>query len=529
MSTKADDGDVRPKRAPGRPWQARQRPEVLTDPVLGTWEGATLVAIHKLPPGELVALTLASAGLKPHEIADLLGLSVDTANQRLFRARRRVREELGEMEGGAGALALLGLLPHRLRALAGRLLRLGEHVAAPQGPALTALAPLVACAVLGSAASAPTSAPSLGPQLITTAEAASVDLASSASAPTALPFQHQATPPMAIATSSKPMDSSTGTAAGHQLLPLVPSETPEDTDVTAITASPHYDHDHTIVALGLGHACNCPVLLRSTDGGASWQTTLVAVAGAQVMLPPNYPVDGRIFIGQIPGAPRSDWVSSGWGQPFQPLTLPPGWLAMAGSRLLSASATAVWSLDDGVLTPVATYQGLGSAALASTADAAYVMVPAHAATITGVVTTSPTLLTCAQGGCQVVGAVPLPDVGLLAVSGSTVVASSDGRVVVSRDSGSTFEDVTPPSVTATTVTAALGASPGALWSVVQGSTATVLRRDSGGWHALVHDGVKSLAVLSDQRVIALLGNGGLLCTANGGTSWAARCPAASAQ
>ena len=207
MSRKADGGNVRPKRAPGRRWTTRRRPPILTDPILGAWEGATLAAIEKLPPRELVALTLASTGLKQHEIAAQLGLSVDAVNMRLWRARRRVRDELGRADG-AGALAFLGVLPGHLRALRGRLMRLAGEVVSHQGAAL-AIAPLWACGLsLGAASGARPEPPT---QLVATAVAPSEPAASTHTL-VEPPVLRQATGPLVVpgrgSSSERPPDRS---------------------------------------------------------------------------------------------------------------------------------------------------------------------------------------------------------------------------------------------------------------------------------------------------------------------------------
>ena len=58
-------------------------------------------------------------------------------------------------------------------------------------------------------------------------------------------------------------------------------ETLEDSTVTAVQASPSYGLDHTIVALGSGKACACPVLLESFDGGGSWRASATRCRGSR--------------------------------------------------------------------------------------------------------------------------------------------------------------------------------------------------------------------------------------------------------
>jgi hypothetical protein len=263
--------------------------------------------------------------------------------------------------------------------------------------------------------------------------------------------------------------------------------------------------------------------LRSADGGGSWQTTTVAATGAQVLLPPDYPADGRIFIGQEPGAAAPDWVSGGWGQPFAPLPLPPGQLAMAGDDLFSAADTGVWRLDDGVLAPVVSYQGFGTAAVASTGGVAYILAPAHSIGPGLTLVSSPALYTCSPE-CALVGTVPVSSAQLLAASGLTLEATSaDGAVVLSTDGGRSFRSVTPPALSSTA--SFIAATATRVWLVVQGR-AQARTVEQSSWTALggpAGQQFRAVVPLTDTRLIGQLANGGLLCSDDAGVTWRTRC------
>ncbi len=139
------------------------------------------------------------------------------------------------------------------------------------------------------------------------------------------------------------------------------SETPEDTTIDTATPSPNYERDHTIVALGYGRSCACNVLLRSTDGGATWQARTGAPTGDQIALPPAYPQDARIFVGSSFGATStSDWWAPSFDSAFRPLPVAAGPIALpagfdAGDpRVIASTPSGVWSfnMDTQVLDPL---------------------------------------------------------------------------------------------------------------------------------------------------------------------------------
>jgi hypothetical protein len=492
------------------------------DPVLGAVVDETAEAVDQLPPAEKQVLLLVAEGLHPADIAVLLDRSSKTIRMRLYRARKHVRE-LRKRAGGAASAFVL-LLPRRLRNAGGRALRFGSGSGTAPSIAFTTLAPLVVCTLLPAAQPDPAVRPA-------TAWAQAGEVVHSTRTATVAPRAA----PRAVATDTphrkagvEPQPPTPSHIAGTApALALLTPDSPDTTYVTSMAPSPHYDQDHTVVALGLGRTCACPVLLRSEDGGGSWQSTTVAAAGAQVLLPPDYPVDGRIFIGQEPGAVAPDWVSSGWGQPFAPLPLPPGQLAMAGDKLFSAANSGVWSFDKGLLAPVVSYQGVGTAAVASTGGVAYILAPAHSLGPGPTLASGPSLYACTPD-CGLVGPVPESSASfLLAAAGSTIeVAGASGGVVLSADGGRSFQAVTPSSPA--TIADFVAATDARVWLVMRGQVQT-RPVGQGDWAALSGPTDQALAAivpLAGTRLIARLADGGIRCTSDAGTSWAARCAGA---
>jgi RNA polymerase sigma-70 factor (ECF subfamily) len=110
----------------------------------------------------------------------------------------------------------------------------------------------------------------------------------------------------------------------------------------SFTVSPSYDDDHTVFALGHAQPCattECALLLRSTDGGASWSKLPAEGLGpGRLMLPPSYPEDSRIFAwGKgVHGFGDVLSVSHDAGATFSPLANGIGSAATTMSPLFSA-------------------------------------------------------------------------------------------------------------------------------------------------------------------------------------------------
>src|SRR5581483_9936367 len=122
-----------------------------------------------------------------------------------------------------------------------------------------------------------------------------------------------------------------------------------------------------------GKGCQCTVLLRSGDGGASWTADPMAMPpdADQVVLPPAYPTDPRVFVGSSALGGVASYVVPRFGVAAVPLSLP-GQVALAAGfdggddRVFVAARTGVLSVppDVGTTAPswLLTYPPVGSVA-----------------------------------------------------------------------------------------------------------------------------------------------------------------------
>jgi hypothetical protein len=103
------------------------------------------------------------------------------------------------------------------------------------------------------------------------------------------------------------------------------------------------------------------------------------------------------------------------------------------------------------------------------------------------------------------------------------VAGADGGVVLSADGGRRFQAVTPSSPAATADFVA--ATDVRVWLVMRGQVQT-RPVGQGSWVSLSGPTDQALAAivpLAGSRLIARLADGGIRCSSDAGTSWAARC------
>jgi RNA polymerase sigma factor (sigma-70 family) len=510
------------------------------------------------------------AGFSFEEIAHRNGRRLGTVSSNLFRARehaRKIREPLPALIG-VGLWRRPTDLSRRLRnaahgsastaaaspvqsltislTLAGLLVGVAPAVSAPVAAHVGAVA-LVAD---GSAVVPPTQ----GDQGAAAVRAAAAGGGGAAMG--GVPMSDTAGP--ASSSAAQPPN-----VLGNPVTTPPSAETPEDTQIYTATASPNYENDHTILALGKGHTCSCSVLLRSTDGGANWVSTSGVPDGDQIVLPPDYPRDGRIFVGYLnetPGA--SNWWTDGVYGTFAPLPGPPGSIALAAGfdagdpRVIVSAQGGVWSYDTAahLLRPllVETQQGdQSSVATPSGAAAAGVLAMTSSQAVTpgtaidvATPNTSQVVWECPPGAaCQRRGAVPLQFGGRLAASplfasDQTVLAYGRDHAVLSRDGGSSFSDVAKPGDATLINSMTLGWSPAggtSIWMVVERATGFGLDFKpslAGGWHQVDHglpqitSGSGRVIVIDSHRVLYLSTTGGFVCTANDGATWSSRCPAA---
>lgn len=369
-------------------------------------------------------------------------------------------------------------------------------------------------------------------------------------------------------------------AAGH----TAASETPEDTQIITTTRAARFTGNRTLVAIGVGHTCRCGVLLRSQDGGGSWQAAPGPSQDATLIaLPPDYPDDPRIFASGSPTGPTAPSVSDGFGEPFRSLSrLPAGPLALSGRfddgdpTLYVAGLTgvvraslqaptmvpAVLSQDYGLVAPrpVITYPTApGESAWivsgpGSRGEDALVLAP-HGSLATAPNPTSllaggqapdgsagPAIFACDDAaGCTLRAGVPLDDIGMLRASpapplGSSVIGFTSTRLALSLDTGENWISVPLPATMRTVLSAAVfgGHDGGWVWCICAGGDrhTHILRAPVATleWSDVTGEepaDLRSTSVdpVTVDRTLILVSNGGYRCLVGAGLypDWEPRC------
>jgi sugar diacid utilization regulator len=343
------------------------------------------------------------------------------------------------------------------------------------------------------------------------------------------------------------------------------SETIDDSALYGATPSPNYGAtDHTVMAIGRGHRCDCYVVFRSQDGGASWQAAPGPPEGEQIVLPPGYPADPAIFVANNPATQLPDFMSPGFGQSFSPLITPPGWLALPadydrGNQVVYTSAEGgVWSTDlrTQAIQPLMVDQPGRFASIAAPPPgqpSSLFILASPTATAVGVPRQPPDPVATAEGALQMLGCAGLsgcdtasrPALGTgpfeLALSASfgrdhAMVAYGNYSALISEDAGRSYSPLGSSFGSRQILSMALasgeGDRPYVYALVADGQHAIVYRRrvGEGSWEptgalpASAKDSSGPLLALSERRLIRILGDG-LICTADGGISWRATCPA----
>jgi hypothetical protein len=348
-----------------------------------------------------------------------------------------------------------------------------------------------------------------------------------------------------------------------RVLPPASSETPSDSHISAATPSPNYPTDHTILAIGSGNTCLCPVLFRSRDGGASWHAAPGPAQGTQIVLPPAYPSDPAIFIGNPADSGALDSMSPGFGSTFNTLAIPPGRLAISpafdrGSPVIYTSALGgVWSANvkSGDVRPMLVDPTVSTASAIASPPAgdghALFILTSWTAVPFGVPTdpsqvaaaaTKAEVVSCSTAGlCTTAGRPDLLSIGGLAVSpgygrASLLAAYGGASLLVSTNDGEDFRQVHLPDTALGVKSVAIGSAPGmdtTVWALLRGQQEEFVAKIGWGSSrfelaAPATDPNASvggfLVALSPTRVVHVLPGVGLLCTADGGQSWQAGCP-----
>jgi RNA polymerase sigma-70 factor (ECF subfamily) len=326
---------------------------------------------------------------------------------------------------------------------------------------------------------------------------------------------------------------------------------PEDATLLSVAYSPRFATDRTVFAAGVA-ACRTPqcppVLFRSTDAGATWvRLPAEGFDGKEILLPPAYGTDNRIFAVGALGLE----VSEDGGASFHPATAA-GVAGNAGSAAISPGFNdgdptiligdqSLVQYRDDLKTMGPTRPVPGRGPLYPSFSPAYQqdgLLLVGGVQVSGV-TWAPAVFRCFGEVCS--GTVlpdapgepprvrPAPD---FAQSGMVYAFTTNG-VFVSGDRGASYSKLNVPWAMPLEDVAA--AENGRLFAAVRAPGAGALGElhassDSGASWSRVDSpvlagGVKSIRASGDHLLAALY-LGGIACSADGGASWAARCPAA---
>lgn len=485
------------------------------------------------------------------EIAEFEGLSVPAVKSALMRARRALRGAVQRLAQRRGSWPLSGLalvprpIRRRLTALAERMPRLSgwQEVAPGLVRAPEAIAALIALAIVG------TLAVMHGPSNLEPTQGGR----SSHSVAT-----DHALPPG----SSSPSSSAPSLRAGQDLIDhsrtiIAPGESaqPEDTVVSSFAASQSNSAGHEVFASGfLAANCGrptCPMLFKSSDGGASWvRLEATGFAGGQILLPPGFPADARFFA----AGPVGLQTSLDGGETFVtlvpvsgPTVISPAFGSGDPRILIGAAPTWEYRDDLGTARPLAT-------AVMGGVIVNYAFAPkypsddrlfAGGTTVSGTSTQSSAVFLCDRlSACRMVSGLegskgaPALRVSSFLDEDQTLLAIASGRGFKSSDGGATFAMLSAPSgLRDLALDPRFGASRLFAATLREGATLGGVWRslDAGGtWSRLSSNeprlapGTSSILVTATGRLFAALraGDGagaGLLCSSDGGSSWAPRC------
>ena len=350
------------------------------------------------------------------------------------------------------------------------------------------------------------------------------------------------------------------------------NETADDVQITDIVPAPRAAENHTAVASGYGRRCACDVLLQTEDGGATWAA--YSSPGLQVMLPPAYPQDPRIFL-------RSDRQTLGFtacvearisdgtcrAYPtvvFTTMAFDPAF--DAGNPVIyvsSAAGVLAYNVDTGATRLVEANDGTNLAGVTMVAAGApgrysvYLLMRGTPVPRGQTVTTQPPTEAAPVVGathvvgctrditCRVVADVPSGVYSLVAdrddATGTTLMAFDGERLYVVDAARGTYQTLVLASSYAVWTFQAVGDGAafeatvtGTTWDLAHGVIETW--RAGRGWSTAALDpetgpgsGVPVLGAMGGGRVFLASGPSGrtgLWCTRDWGAHWAHLCPAA---
>jgi RNA polymerase sigma-70 factor (ECF subfamily) len=484
-------------------------------------------------------------GWSLEQLAMLEGITVDATRTALKRAHTALRESYERAMSSSPVVVLLGLFARWRRRL-----NSGAARGRPAAPLLATrggeflMLVLAVAAVPGGAPGTATRNDSLGtveaPAAAqgTAAPLAQAGLSSNRSARAestglAAPAAVLGT---ATASESRPGDRSAAPLAFDRV------SSPEDADIGSIAVSPNYERDGVVFASGVARGgCTtyrCPVLFVSRNRGATWKRLAAGgFDGGRLLLPPSYPADDRIFA----AGPTTFQMSTDSGLAFQPLAVFGGDAAMSpgfsgrDKRVLIGSVPR-WAYNDadGLTEPadiVVPSSGLTEVPefAPDVLDGSVVFI--GGTTQLGTNTAASAVFRCDHGACATRTVLPeLSGAARVRVSPAytktgEVFAWRGERLFRSRDGGVTFERIALPIDGAIRD---LRFGPGSvryLAAVGSGGSGALLKSTDGGdsWSVASGQGVETVELLSDGRVLVGLQSGGLACSQDEGESWQPRC------
>jgi RNA polymerase sigma-70 factor (ECF subfamily) len=495
-------------------------------------------------------------GWSYQEIATAEGITVNAVRARLNRARasfRRAYDKTTSAGRGYVVVRWNRLLRTRLGGrssgsdLAPWLLQLGSgnDMLIAFASILLAAAPAIAIVPTGTSA---------GPAALAT-------VTRGENSTGATPKNTEATPVSPITKTTAPVLRPTSTASRPPTADVASTIVPvggdtEEAEFHEFTPSPTYDSDGTVFGTGYGLCGSaCPNVFRSEDRGRSWQRLpALGYAGGPIVLPPDYPLDARIFAVTFTGTLQ---VSYDAGTSFTPV---PGFTS--GNRSEGYPVMSPDFRNDGriLVGPDLEYsEKLGAVVMARTSRANSTVVPhfspAYATDRTMFLASSRAVAhgwqgevhRCVNGTCRATvfpEARAHPMVALSSpFSDRSVVLIAEGDTMYrSVDGGQTYDRLVVP--LAGRVTSLFVDSRERLLVAVQGlakvGRQTVLRgglalsTDHGRSWRIVSEGTPLLQgasvvrALPDGRIVIgrySHSGGGLWCSVDDGATWHGRCPA----
>jgi len=335
-------------------------------------------------------------------------------------------------------------------------------------------------------------------------------------------------------------------------LPGQGGDTPEGSGFVSFTPSPNYANDHEVYASGAAtRGCllgSCPTLFHSTDGGTTWaRVWSLDFGGGTVMLPPAYPADHRVF--EIDD--HALRMATDGGHVFRPLTplgghaaMSPGFSSVDRQILVGAMPGWIWHDGTSLVTPFNLAPEPASVALSFAYSPTYVSDQKLVVAGTALGPLSQSLVSrCTGSTCT--PATPLAgSAGTPSLLASKSYASSglayawqSARFYRSVDGGASFAPVVlPANGNVQSVAEDEGGSLYvALLSVLPNGTSSggvFVSHDAGrSWSRIgagtaLERGATAVMPLPDGRLLVAPyapDGGGLLCSGDGGNSFAPRC------